>query len=321
MIRQRGRALRVLRRFHERNVNTRSGSRRNIAAHYDLGNDFYSPLLDETLTYSAALFERPDATLREAQVAKLDRICRTLDLRPDDHLLEIGTGWGSLALHAAERYGCRVTTTTISTAQREMAERRVRDAGLADRVRVLGSDDRDLEGLYDKLVSIEMVEAVGYRHYDAYFGALGRLLRPGGAACLQTILVSDDDHGEAREAVDFIQRFVFPGSCIPSLGVIDDCVARTSDLARVDLFDMTPHYARTLRAWRQRLLSRAPEIRALGHDDAFLRLWEFYLAYCEGGFAERSIGVAQVLLTKPGSPLAARPGDGANAGIALGVPR
>lgn len=290
----------ALRAFHALRENTVPGSRRNIAAHYDLGDDFFSLFLDPTLSYSCALFEDPDATLEEAQVAKVDRICRRLGLGPSHHLLEIGTGWGWLAVHAAERYGCRVTTTTISAKQHDRARERAARAGLEGRVTVLRRDWRDLEGTYDRLVSVEMVEAIGWRRLPGFFAKCADLLRPDGAALVQSITIADSLYERARRSVDFIQRHVFPGSCIPSVGSLAAAAAGT-DLRIVRLEDIGPHYARTLREWRTRFLARAGEARALGFDDRFLRLWEFYLAYCEGGFEERVLGDVQVLLEKPDS--------------------
>ena len=279
--------------------NTRAGSQRNIAAHYDLGNEFFRLFLDPTLMYSSAVFERADMTLEEASVAKLDRICRKLGLQPGDHVLEIGTGWGGFALHAARRYGCRITTTTISRQQYALACERVNAAGLADRITILLQDYRDLSGLYDKLVSIEMIEAVGYRYYDTYFRKCGELLKPDGLMLLQAITIADQRFAAARDSVDFIQRHIFPGSCIPSVTVMADTIARVTDMRVFHLEDIGPHYAITLKRWRENLLANLREVRALGYDEAFIRMWEFYLCYCEGGFDERVIGDVQMLMVKP----------------------
>ena len=279
--------------------NTRAGSTRNIAAHYDLGNDFFRLFLDPTMMYSSAVFERPDMTLEEASTAKLDRICRRLALGPDDHVLEIGTGWGGFALHAARHYGCRVTSTTISREQYRLAHERVAAAGLSNRITLLQEDYRDLTGRYDKLVSIEMIEAVGHQYYDAYFRACSSLLKPDGMMLLQAITIADQRYEAARRSVDFIQRHIFPGSCIPSVAVIADALARVTDLKIVHLDDIGPHYATTLARWRENLLANVDQVRALGYSDAFIRMWEFYFCYCEGGFAERAIGDVQMLLTKP----------------------
>ncbi len=289
----------ALRFWHLRRDNTRDGSRANIAAHYDLGNDFYALWLDETMMYSCAAWERDGMTLHQAQVARLERICRKLDLKPGEHLLEIGTGWGGMAIHAAREFGCRVTTTTISRRQHELATERVVRAGLSDRVTVLLEDYRDLTGQYDKLVSLEMIEAVGERWYDTYFKKCSDLLKPEGLMLLQAITIRDSQYAEALRSVDFIQRFIFPGSCIPSSAAILDRVARVTDFNLFQLEDIGPHYARTLRAWRENLAARVDEVRKLGLSEEFLRLWEFYFCYCEGGFEERSIQDVQMLLAKP----------------------
>jgi cyclopropane-fatty-acyl-phospholipid synthase len=283
---------------HALRRNTRAGSRRNIAEHYDLGNDLFAAFLDETMTYSAAIFDAPDATLERAQAAKLERLCRKLDLRESDHLLEIGSGWGSMAIHAARTTGCRVTTTTISKEQHELAKRRVEEAGLADRVDVLLRDYRDLQGTYDKLVSIEMIEAVGHDYLPAYFRAISRLLKPHGAAAIQAITMPDDRYERYRRKPDFIQRFVFPGSCCPSHGAIAGAVA-ASDLRLVHAEELGPHYAETLRRWRARFNENIDRVRELGYPARFERLWNYYLCYCEAGFAERAVGLSQLVYHKP----------------------
>lgn len=285
--------------LHWLNRNSPDGSRRNIAAHYDLGNDLFALMLDETMAYSCAVFERDDATLHEAQVAKFDRICRKLQLSPQDHLLEIGTGWGGLAIHAASRYGCRVTTTTISREQHDWAREKIAAAGLGDRVTLLLEDYRDLRGRYDKLVSIEMIEAVGARYLDTYTAQCGRLLEPHGAMLLQAITIRDQLYEEALRSVDFIQRFIFPGSFIPSISAIADSVRRATDLKVYHLEDIGPHYATTLRRWRENFFANLAAVRQLGYPDAFVRMWDYYLCYCEGGFLERQIGDVQLLLTGP----------------------
>lgn len=280
-------------------VNNRAASRRDIAAHYDLGNEFFSLFLDETMMYSCGVFEREDSTLRDASIAKNRRICEKLALRPEDHLLEIGTGWGAFAIQAARDYGCRVTTTTLSRRQYEMAVQRVREAGLEDRIRVLNDDYRDLTGRYDKLVSIEMIEAVGHHNLGAYFAKCGELLSESGIAVIQAITIADREYDRARREIDFIKQYVFPGSCIPSVAIMTDRVARRTNLRLFHLEDLTPHYARTLLTWRERLHMRRDDARRLGLTDAFLRLWDLYFSYCEGGFAERHIGLVQLVLTKP----------------------
>jgi len=285
--------------LHWLNRNSRDGSRRNIAAHYDLGNDLFALMLDETMTYSCGVFEREDATLHEAQFAKFERICRKLRLSPNDRLVEIGTGWGGLAIHAASRYGCHVTTTTISREQHDWAKEKIAAAGLSDRVTLLLDDYRDLHGRYDKLVSIEMIEAVGARFLDTYTAQCSRLLEPHGAMLLQAITIQDQLYEEALESVDFIQRFIFPGSFIPSVTAITDSLRRATDLKVFHLEDIGPHYATTLRRWRENFFAKLPEARLLGYPDAFVRMWDYYLCYCEGGFLERQLGDVQMLLTKP----------------------
>lgn len=285
--------------MHALHRNTKSGSRRNIAAHYDLSNDFFRLWLDETMMYSCAVYADGADALDAAAVNKVDRICRKLSLQPEDHLLEIGTGWGGFAIHAARHYGCRVTTTTISQAQCDLACERVRQAGLEDRVTVLMQDYRDLTGQYDKLVSIEMIEAVGHRYYDAFFKACSDLLKPEGLMVLQAITIGDQAYERAKSSVDFIKSHIFPGSCIPSVTAISQSVSRVTDLRPVHLEDIGPHYARTLRDWRERFTSRLDSVRALGFDERFVRMWTYYLCYCEGGFAERYISDVQMVLAKP----------------------
>jgi cyclopropane-fatty-acyl-phospholipid synthase len=291
----------AMRALHSLRRNTRGGSRRNIAAHYDLGNDFFRLFLDEDLMYSSAMFATPADTLEAASQRKLRRICEKLDLRESDHLLEIGTGWGGMAMFAAREYGCRVTTTTISRRQHALASERVRAAGLQDRVTLLLRDYRDLDGRYDKLVSIEMVEAVGHQFLDAYFGKCASLLAPGGLALVQAITIEDHRYAQALNSVDFIKRHVFPGSFIPCASVLVAAAARAGQLRLLNLEEFGDSYALTIGHWRRRFLARREEARALGLDERFLRLWEFYLCYCEGGFLERAIGDAQLLLAAPGN--------------------
>ncbi|MFN0303845.1 MAG: class I SAM-dependent methyltransferase [Burkholderiales bacterium] len=286
----------VLHWFHR---NTHTGARRNIAAHYDLGNEFFKLFLDPTMMYSSAIFERAGMTLEEAQCARLTRICRKLDLQPTDHLLEIGTGWGGMAIHAAQHFGCRVTTTTISRGQFQLAQERIAAAGLADRITVLFEDYRELRGRYDKLVSIEMIEAVGHHFYDTYFRQCGRLLKDDGLMLLQAITIADHRYERARKSVDFIQRHIFPGSTIPSTSVMLRSIARTTDMTLTHLEDIGPHYAITLRHWREKFLSNVDAVRAQGYPESFIRMWEFYFCYCEGGFEERAIGDVHMLLAKP----------------------
>lgn len=291
----------AMRLAHALTRNTRAGSRRNVAAHYDLGNDLYRLFLDENLMYSSAIFARAGESLEVASTRKLDRICDKLGLHAGHHVVEIGTGWGGFALHAARRHGCRVTTTTISREQHALATRRVAEAGLQDRVNVLLQDYRDLQGRYDRLVSIEMVEAIGHQYLDTYFRKLGDLLADDGLAVVQAITIEDRRYARALRSVDFIKRHVFPGSFIPSISALHGAAVRASDLRLTHLEDIGPSYALTLQAWRERFLARLPEVRALGYDARFARMWEFYLAYCEGAFRERAIGDVQLLLAKPGS--------------------
>ncbi|MGB1140872.1 MAG: class I SAM-dependent methyltransferase [Halioglobus sp.] len=285
---------------HLLNRNTRRGSKDNISAHYDLGNDFFQLFLDPTMMYSSAVFERPDMSLEEASIAKLDELCRQLELTPDDHLLEIGTGWGGMAIHAARNYGCRVTTTTISREQFEYAVQCVEAQGLSDRVTVLCEDYRNLEGTYDKLVSIEMIEAVGHQYYGEYFRTCSGLLRENGKMVIQAITVPDQRYRQARDSVDFIKRYIFPGGCLPSNAVIADHIARDTDMQVVHLRDITLDYAETLAQWRERFLDSLDAVRDQGFGEEFIRMWEYYLCYCEGGFRERIIGTVQMAFAKPG---------------------
>ncbi|HUG99902.1 MAG TPA: cyclopropane-fatty-acyl-phospholipid synthase family protein [Gammaproteobacteria bacterium] len=284
---------------HWLNRNSRNGSRRNIQAHYDLGNDFFALFLDPTMNYSCGIFESADTTMEQASIAKMDAICRKLDLQPGDHLLEIGTGWGALAIHAARHFGCRVTTTTISREQHALAAARIREAGLGERIELLRRDYRDLEGSYDKLVCVEMIEAVGHRFLDTYFQRCSSLLKDDGLMLLQAITIRDELYAQALKSVDFIQRFVFPGGFIPSVAAMSASMARTTDLQLLHLQDIGLHYATTLHRWRQRFFANIEAVRALGYPDSFVRLWEFYLCYCEGAFLERNIGDVQMLLAKP----------------------
>lgn len=289
-----------LRAWHGLQRNTRSGSRRNIASHYDLGNEFFSLFLSPDLMYSSAMWNDAQDTLAAASARKLDRICAKLDLRAGDRVVEIGTGWGGFALHAARNYGCHVTTTTISGEQYLLARERVAAAGLSDRVTVLAQDYRDLRGEYDKLVCIEMIEAIGAQYLERYFRQLGRLLARSGLALLQAITIEDHRYLKALHSVDFIKRHVFPGSFIPSISAMLGAKTRACDLALLHMEDFGISYARTLAAWRERFLANLAAVRTQGFDERFIRGWEFYLAYCEGGFRERSIGVAQLLMARPG---------------------
>jgi cyclopropane-fatty-acyl-phospholipid synthase len=289
-----------LRALHALRRNSREGARRNISAHYDLGNDFYELFLDPTMMYSSAIFPADDTTLEQASLYKLDTICRKLELKPGEHLVEIGSGWGGLAIHAAKHYGCRVTTVTISREQYDYAQRRISDAGLQDRIELRLCDYRDLSGTYDKLVSIEMIEAVGHHYFRTYFEKCANLLKPNGKMLLQSITIADQRFEAAKREVDFIQRYIFPGGCLPSISEIVRQVARHTDLRILQLDDLTLDYARTLAAWRDRFLGKLDRVRELGFDDIFIRMWHYYLCYCEGGFRERAIGVQQILFAKPG---------------------
>ena len=284
---------------HWLNRNSEKQARENISRHYDLSNDFFALFLDSEMMYSAAIFPRPDAGLDEAAVHKLDVICRKLELQPSDHLLEIGTGWGGLAIHAAREYGCRVTTTTISRQQYEAARERVRAAGLEDRVEVLFEDYRNLRGSFDKLVSVEMIEAVGHAYYRQYFSGCASLLKPHGLMLLQAITVPGQRYEYAQRSVDFIQKYIFPGGSLPSHEAILSTITEHTDMVMVGMHEIGIDYAKTLQAWRRRFLGKLDQVRALGFDDTFIRMWNYYLCYCQGGFEERIIGTAQILLARP----------------------
>ena len=287
--------------YHALRRNNEKGSAANIRAHYDVSNEFFGLFLDPTMTYSCGIFEHAEATLEEASIAKIDRLCRKLDLKSSDHLLEIGTGWGALALHAASEYGCQITTTTISKEQHALAERRIRDAGLEHRITLLFEDYRRLTGSYDKLVSVEMIEAVGADYYDEFFASCAKLIKPEGRMALQAITIADQHFERARRSVDFIQRHIFPGSCIPSVTALCSAATNASDLRLACLDDIGPHYVKTLATWREALAERWGEARAMGYSNEFLRQWEFYFAYCEGGFSERHISNVQMLFERPGA--------------------
>jgi cyclopropane-fatty-acyl-phospholipid synthase len=285
--------------LHALNRNTRHGSRRNIAAHYDLGNDFYSLWLDPTMMYSCAWYGSEDTPLEEAAVAKLDRICRKLALSPDDRVMEIGTGWGGFAIHAARNYGCHVTTTTISREQHDYAKQAIRDAGLEDRITLLFRDYRDLEGRFDKLVSIEMIEAVGHEYQAQFFGKCCELLEPHGQMLLQAITIADQRFDSYKNSVDFIKRYIFPGGCLTSVTAMSNLMTRHTDMRAVHIEDIGPHYAATLRHWRERFFANIDRVRGLGYPDEFVRMWDFYLSSCESAFIERAIGDVQMLIMRP----------------------
>ncbi len=284
--------------LQRRNTTTRDVDRENIAAHYDLGDDFFQLFLDPTLAYSGGVFAGPETTLEEASTAKFDRICTKLGLGPGDHVIEIGTGWGGFAIHAASRYGCRVTTTTISAKQFAYATRAVADAGLEHLVTVLNRDYRDLTGTYSHLVSIEMIEAVHWRQYGSYFAACERLLESDGLAAFQCIVIDDREFERYKTRQDFIRRYIFPGGGLPSTLAMNRAIAAATDFDLIDLEDLAAHYVATLDHWRERLDGRDDEARALGFDDQFLRMWRFYFAYCAAGFAERHISLVELVLAR-----------------------
>lgn len=287
----------VLSRF---NRNSPAGSLKNIMAHYDLGNDFFSIFLDATMAYSCGFFERPDSSLREASVAKFDRICRKLALSSADSLIEIGTGWGGFAVHAAKHYGCRVTTTTISREQYLKARERVQAEGVEELVTVIDKDYRDLTGSYSRLVSIEMIEAVGHDYLETFFGICGRLLRDDGMMLIQGITVPDDRYETHRQVGSFINKYIFPGSHLVSVRSVCAAVTAATDMFLANVEDITPHYVRTLHAWRDGFLANLDKVRALGMSEPFIRMWLFYLIFCEAGFARRWTGDVQWVFGKPG---------------------
>jgi cyclopropane-fatty-acyl-phospholipid synthase len=287
--------------MHALRKNTQEGSRKNIEAHYDLGNDFYGLWLDRTMTYSCNIFEAEGATLEEAATTKYERICRKLRLGPKDHVLEIGTGWGAFALHAARNYCCKVTTTTISRQQHDWAKELFRREGMDGRVELLFEDYRDLTGKFDKLVSIEMIEAVGHHFLDTYLKVCSDRLKNDGMMALQAIIIEDQAYEAQIKSVDFIRRYIFPGGFIPSIEAVIRSLTRATDLRLYHLEDITPHYALTLQAWRERFFANIDAVRKLGYPETFIRMWEYYLCYCEGAFRERYIGDVQMILTKPDS--------------------
>jgi len=285
--------------FHLLRRNTLQGSRANIAAHYDLSNEFFKLFLDPTMAYSAAIFTPDTTTLEQASTNKFRHVCQRLQLKSSDHLLEIGTGWGGLALYAARHHGCRVTTTTLSKEQAAHARAWIAREGLSERITVLEKDYRELEGQYDKLVSIEMIEAVGAEYYGAYFKRVSSLLKANGLALIQAITISDQRYAASLGNTDFIKRYIFPGGQLPSNAVIAHHVASDTDLQLIGLDDITHDYARTLRAWRERFQAALPEVRRQGFDEIFIRMWRYYLCFCEGGFMERVIHTGQFLMAKP----------------------
>jgi cyclopropane-fatty-acyl-phospholipid synthase len=288
----------LMRIAHSFTRNTRTGSKKNIAAHYDLGNDLFKLFLCDNLMYSSAIYAHENESLEVASARKLQRICEKLDLKPSDHLIEIGTGWGGMALYAAKHYGCKVTTTTISREQHALATQRIKEAGLSDKVTLLLNDYRDLNGQYDKLVSIEMIEAIGHQYLDTYTAKCTSLLKPNGLALIQAITIEDHRYQQALKSVDFIKRYIFPGSFIPCVNAIVNSAANAGPLRLINLEDIGPSYALTLREWRHRFMNQLEQVRSLGYDERFAKMWEFYLAYCEGGFMERSISDVQLLFSR-----------------------
>lgn len=292
---------------HSLRRNTLAGSRRNIHDHYDLGNDFYQLFLDPTLSYSSAIFDsshdsiepHTQDALHQASIRKLEVVSQKLDIRSTDHVLEIGTGWGAMAMHLASTTGCRVTTTTISQEQYRHAVQRVAEAGLADQVTVLQQDYRELAGSYDKIVSIEMIEAVGHQYFDQFFATCSKLLRPGGKMLLQSILIAGQHYQSYIRRTDFIRRYIFPGGCLPSIGAIQKSVDRVTDFQMTRMDDYSHDYAVTLKIWRQSFMSQLNEIDRLGYDQKFVRLWHFYLCYCEAAFRERRTNLAQIVFERP----------------------
>lgn len=283
---------------HRKNRNDKSGSQRNIAAHYDLSNDFFKLFLDETMMYSSAYYAEEDMQLAEASLAKLDLICQKLNLKPDDHVLEIGTGWGGFAQYAVENYGCRVTTTTISAQQHDYAKQRIENAGLTDRVTLLKTDYRDLSGQYDKLVSIEMIEAVGAEFLPTYFEKCESLLKPGGSMLIQSILMPDHRYDRYCRSVDFIQKYIFPGGHLPSISAVQQSLSPSTQLRLVAFEEFAESYAKTLRAWRKAFFDKIDQVRHHGFDDRFIRMWNYYLCYCEGAFLEHATSVGQFVWIK-----------------------
>jgi cyclopropane-fatty-acyl-phospholipid synthase len=285
--------------LHKLNRNTRRGSRKNIAAHYDLGNDFYRLWLDDKMMYSCAYFETTETSLEDASIEKLDRICRKLDLTADDNVVEIGTGWGGFAIYAAKHYGCHVTTTTISRQQYEWAEKAIRDEGLEDRVTLLFKDYRDLGGKFDKLVSIEMIEAVGHQFHSTYFRKCCELLKPDGQMLLQAITIADQNYDSYRNSVDFINRYIFPGGCLTSVTDMTRTMTEHTDMRVIHVEDIGPHYATTLRHWHDRFIAHLDQVSEQGYSNTFIRMWQFYLAYCESAFLERATGNVHMLMMRP----------------------
>ncbi len=288
---------------HQLNANSRRGSQKNIGAHYDIGNDLFELFLDPTMMYSSGIFKSPDMTMEEASNFKLDTICRRLELKPSDSVIEIGTGWGSFAIYAAKHYGCHVTTTTISDEQHQYTSKQIHKYGLESKITLLKQDYRDLEGKFDKLVSIEMIEAVGHKYMNTYIDKCSSLLKPTGSMLIQAITIQDQFHSRYVKSTDFIKRYIFPGGCLPCVSSINKAVQKHSDMTPFHIESFGDSYARTLKEWRETFFDKIDQVRQLGYNNNFIRLWEYYLCYCEGGFMERSIDVKHLLFTKPQSRL------------------
>jgi cyclopropane-fatty-acyl-phospholipid synthase len=285
--------------FHNYRTNDLKTARKNIAAHYDIGNDLYRCFLDSEMLYSSAIYQARSDSLEMAQAQKMERICKKLQLTAKDHLLEIGSGWGALAIYAAKHYGCKVTTTTISEEQYELASRRIQEAGLQDNITLLKQDYRELTGLFDKIVSVEMIEAVGEKYLATFIRQCQRLLKPNGLIMLQLITIADQRYSSYKHSVDFIQRYIFPGGFLPSVSHLLHLTTTHSDFVVRDLYDMGIDYAYTLADWHQRFNAQGDQLRARGYDERFMRMWRFYLSYCEGGFLERNISAVQLLFSRP----------------------
>ena len=285
--------------IHRLNKNSQRNSKRNISAHYDLSNNFFKLFLDESMMYSSAIFKTRNQTLKAASLNKLDIICQKLNLKPTDHVVEIGSGWGGFAIFAAENYGCKVTTTTISQQQFSYTRDLINKKKLGKKITLLFEDYRNLEGKYDKLVSIEMIEAVGHHYYHEYFKKINTLLKPDGIALIQAITIRDQRYSQALQNVDFIQKYIFPGSCIPSIEIIQKNLTKETDMIISDLENINHHYAKTLNLWKKAFNKNQNKIIKLGFDERFIRMWNFYFSYCEGGFAERAINDFHILMSKP----------------------
>jgi cyclopropane-fatty-acyl-phospholipid synthase len=284
---------------HYRHNNSEQGSKRNILAHYDLGNSLYKTFLDQEMMYSCALYDQQSTSIESAQLNKLKVVCEKLELQPSDHLLEIGTGWGGLAIYAATNYGCKVTTTTISDEQYEYAKQRITELGLDKQITLLKKDYRQLKGQYDKLVSIEMIEAVGDEYFSTFFTQCNRRLKADGKLLIQSITIADQRYEQYKNSVDFIQKYIFPGGCLPSIEVLSRHISCDTDMMVEQIDEMGLHYARTLSEWQQRFQAAWPELEQLGYDMQFKRLWQYYLSYCEGAFLERVISTHHIVARKP----------------------